>query len=212
MMVNFLILVLYILTGATIQNQLNVISRKNNYAYSTKQEIMSLALGICFWATLPLYMINNIGILRLTPLVHLGVILITFSICISIFFIDIKHQIIPNGHNLVILTLGLINIVFHSNTANEFLYNLLPGLTLFVLFFLIMILTGSLGGGDVKMVGGLGLFLGFSSIPSFLLISFLTGTMVAILLMVAKKKKRDDMIAFGPFLIIGFVLSLLMSY
>lgn len=206
---NFLILVLYILAGATIQNQLNVISKKNNYPYSNKQEIVALAFGVCFWATLPSYMVNNTEILNLATLMHLGIVLTVFSICISVFFIDIKHQIIPNGHNFVIFVLGLINITFYSNTINEFLYNLLPGLVLFVLFFLIMILTGSLGGGDVKMVGGLGLFLGFSLIPSFLLVSFFTGTIVSILLIVTKKKKRSDMIAFGPFLIIGFILSLL---
>lgn len=66
-----------------------------------------------------------------------------------------------------------------------------------------------MGFGDVKLAFFMGLLLGFPRIVVALYIAFLTGALVSLILILMRKKKlRGDTIAFGPFLIIGTILSL----
>ena len=43
-------------------------------------------------------------------------------------------------------------------------------------------------------------------------ISFVLGGIISVILLMFKKKKRKDPIAFGPFLIIGFLVSLFWGF
>jgi leader peptidase (prepilin peptidase) / N-methyltransferase len=195
------------LTGGIIQYILNEVSRKKDYPY--KQETLSLILGIILWGScFYFYLFHSMSFGFQGP-IQLYLFLTAASICLSLFFIDLKHQIIPNGHNLLLFILGLMYLFGNGYDPSFTGYGLLSGLILFGLFFLIMVLTRSLGGGDVKMMAGMGLFLGLNSLINFLLISFLSGAIVSIILMIMKKKKRTDMIAFGPYLILGFIATML---
>lgn len=68
-----------------------------------------------------------------------------------------------------------------------------------------------MGFGDVKLVFLLGLFLGFPKIVIAIYLAFLTGALVSVILVLGYKKSRKDTIPFGPFLIIGTVLSLFLT-
>ena len=73
-----------------------------------------------------------------------------------------------------------------------------------VLFYCLYIAArDGLGGGDVKLAAGLGVWLGWESTIIAVWIAFILGGIAAILLLVTGRKKRRDGIPFGPFLALG---------
>ena len=63
--------------------------------------------------------------------------------------------------------------------------------------------------GDVKLAGLLGLMAGFPLIFVALFIAIWAGGLVAVVLLVSGRKKRKEMLPFGPFLCIGGLAALL---
>ena len=68
---------------------------------------------------------------------------------------------------------------------------------------------GAFGGGDIKLMGACGAFLGWKITLISAFIAILFGGMWGIGLLLGKKKSRKDHFAFGPFLCIGMVIGLL---
>ena len=65
-----------------------------------------------------------------------------------------------------------------------------------------------MGGGDVKLLGMIGAFLGWKAVILTILLSSLIGSFIGILVMVLKGKDFKYAIPFGPFLSLGAVLTL----
>jgi leader peptidase (prepilin peptidase) / N-methyltransferase len=88
---------------------------------------------------------------------------------------------------------------------------LVAGLAAAGIFFLIVYLSQEtwMGMGDVKLVFLLGLFLGIFKTVVALFLAFEIGAVVGVLLIIFGKAKMKTALPFGPFLIIGTVLSLL---
>ena len=131
--------------------------------------------------------------------------LILGSILIAIFVIDLENQIIPD--NLVFI--GLFIVLLEFITFNSPLFtNLLAGfVAALILLFLNLITKGKgMGLGDVKLAILIGCLAGIEKIHLWLFFSFLTGAIVGIILILMKKAKLKEEIAFGPFLIIGYLL------
>jgi leader peptidase (prepilin peptidase)/N-methyltransferase len=66
-----------------------------------------------------------------------------------------------------------------------------------------------MGGGDIKLMGAMGAFLGLRAAVLALLISFILGGIIGLLLIVFKIKSRKDYIPFGPFLALGTIIAML---
>jgi prepilin signal peptidase PulO-like enzyme (type II secretory pathway) len=66
-----------------------------------------------------------------------------------------------------------------------------------------------MGMGDVKLVFFLGLFLGIFKSTVALFLAFEIGALVGIYLMLSGRAKMKTALPFGPFLILGAVLSLM---
>ena len=65
---------------------------------------------------------------------------------------------------------------------------------------------GGLGLGDVKLAGPLGMWLGWwgwSAVMAGALVAFALGGLTATVLLLARRVRREDAIAFGPFMILG---------
>jgi leader peptidase (prepilin peptidase)/N-methyltransferase len=125
------------------------------------------------------------------------------AILISITFIDLDHQIIPNKINLFALGGFLVfNIILgYINWTDSLLGALIGG---GFLFLLVIISKGAaMGMGDVKLMAVLGLYLGWTSIILTLLLSFIIGGVFGVLLLVLKIKGRKDAIPFGPWIAIA---------
>ena len=80
----------------------------------------------------------------------------------------------------------------------------------FIMFFLIAIISrGGMGWGDVKLAALIGLATGFPLVLIALIIGAILGGVVAVALVVGKRKKRKETIAFGPFLSLAAMVTLL---
>ena len=120
------------------------------------------------------------------------------------FIIDLKHQILPDSINIY---LGLLFFVF-SFVLHPWSYWLLgaiigAGFPLLVswIFYQLKGQVG-LGGGDIKLFGVLGIYLGPVGVLQNIFLSCFLGAIVGVILLVFKIIKRENPIPFGPFIII----------
>ena len=86
----------------------------------------------------------------------------------------------------------------------------LSGLGAFIAFLVVaMINPAGMGGGDVKFAPVLGLMVGFPGILMAIWLSVIGGGLLAIVLIVTRRKSRKDSIPFGPFMAIGAAVALI---
>lgn len=140
-------------------------------------------------------------------LVDVGFLCILASILVCISFIDLDHMIIPDKMVGIIFVLGAVRLLWLRPIPIT--SGLLGAALGFGFLALIAIFTGAMGGGDVKLMGAAGLWLGNSATVLALMIGFVLGSSVGVLLIALKKKSRKDYIPFGPYLCIGIFVSLL---
>ncbi len=119
---------------------------------------------------------------------------------IVIFFSDLIYGLIPDE---IVLILGVLGILGKFG-------NVVWGLAAGGIFYLIYFLTKGrgMGFGDVKLAAVMGLLLGWPKILVALYSAFVLGGIVAIFLLLLKRKRFGETIALGPFLCIGVILSL----
>ena len=77
------------------------------------------------------------------------------------------------------------------------------------IFLLIALITGAMGGGDIKLMGILGFWLGWQNIVVVTFLSFIVGAVISLFLMAFKIKGRKDFIPFGPFISIAAFITML---
>ncbi|NLO81634.1 MAG: prepilin peptidase [Clostridiales bacterium] len=127
--------------------------------------------------------------------------------------IDMEHQIIPNGLVLTGITAGIVfNLAGVGISFMDGLYGLILGggsLALVALVSLFVFRREGIGGGDIKLMAAIGLYLGWRLTALALLLSVYIGGMIGLLLLIMKIKKRGDYIAYGPFLAIASLIAIL---
>ena len=141
--------------------------------------------------------------------------LILTPMLLSVVVIDYKLQIIPNRLNLTMFEIGLIFVFLYGFLNPAISINMILGMLVGGGIFLLITLLGGLvygkeamGLGDVKLMGALGLYFGFANIIIVALISFLIGAILSILLILLRIKKMDEYIPFGPFIVIGALITI----
>lgn len=145
--------------------------------------------------------------------------LILTPMLLSVFAIDFKLQIIPNRLNLTIFELGLI-IAFSYGWSNiaitiNMLLGMLAGGGIFLLIAVIskfIFGKDSVGFGDVKLMGALGLFFGLQNIVLISVLAFLIGAIGSIAIMIIKRKGADTYIPFGPFIVIASIITIFVPF
>jgi len=128
-----------------------------------------------------------------------------FSMTLVISAIDLEHGIIPDGLSAMLLGTG---VLYHFLSFDISFLNRLLGMAVgFGLLYLLAVISkGGMGGGDIKLCAGIGLWLGFPGFLYALLAASIIGSLASIALMAIKKKGIKETIPFGPFLMIGFLL------
>lgn len=157
--------------------------------------------------------------------------LAVFIVClclVAVFFIDLDHMIIPDEFVLIIAVLGLANdgwtLVTGRTQALHYLDPLhigvgqgaavvpLPasivgmlvgaGLLLFIGWVFEKLMgKPSMGGGDIKLAGAMGTWLGPGYLfLSYFLIAVLAGAVIGVAAMALRSRGRRDYIPFGPML------------
>lgn len=67
-------------------------------------------------------------------------------------------------------------------------------------FFLLTLLTkGAIGGGDIKLIAAMGIWLGVRPLVSVMAYGFMAGGVAALLLLITKQKGWHDYFAYGPY-------------
>lgn len=147
--------------------------------------------------------------------------LFLLSSFIVLFFVDLFYGIIPFFIMVLIslTTAGwyLLSMFYsfsYSPLSSSFVTGLIAGFCAFLFFFLLFLVTRKkgMGFGDVVYAAFMGFFLGFPGIVIGLYVAFLTGAVVSLILVVARKRAfKGGAIPFGPFLVTGTVVALFFS-
>lgn len=129
---------------------------------------------------------------------------------------DMKWMLLPNSMNLLLFVLGgLFSLLMVAKIGFSFtvLGEYLTGVLFLAGLYAVLHFASRgkwVGFGDVKLCLGLGLFMtGWKLAFLSLFLANLAGTLVIIPLMLAKKITRKTKMPFGPFLILGGVLTVL---
>lgn len=124
------------------------------------------------------------------------------------FQIDLGHKILPDSLNIILFSLFLSYATVHYDWKFWLLggaIGLLFPLTVTWLFYLLRGQIG-LGGGDIKLYGILGIFLGTEMVLKNIFLSCFLGAIVGVCLIATKKMSKENPIPFGPFiLIVAFI-------
>ena len=128
-----------------------------------------------------------------------------FSLLLVITVIDWRTFTIPNGLNLAILILGIVQLV--TNLSDWRLY-VIGMFSVSLVFLAMRILTGGagLGMGDVKLMAASGLLLGWPRMILTVLIGSVSGVIIH---SVRMKRGAGRKLAFGPYLAAGLWISAL---
>ncbi|MDR0676190.1 MAG: A24 family peptidase [Elusimicrobiota bacterium] len=135
---------------------------------------------------------------------------------ISVSVVDYFHRIIPTIFPILMLIFGILFSIFNvslgENIFFRFLYSLLGVLagagSLFVVSFLgdLIYKKEVIGFGDVKLMGGVGAFIGCQKVLFAIFIAAILAAMVGFVLIITRKITRKDYIPFAPFLSAGSFL------
>ncbi len=133
-------------------------------------------------------------------------VLFIFLLTSWIFIIDLEKRIIPDELVFIAIALTAFALIFIK--GDQFYLRLLTATVSAFSLLLIHLTTRGrgMGLGDVKFALLPGLFLGWPLALVWLFAAFLTGAIVAIILILLGRAKGKDKIAFGPFLALAFYL------
>lgn len=132
------------------------------------------------------------------------------SLLIVIGMIDFKTQDVYTSTTLFGLIVGVIFIGIQYFIYKEGIAHLfIGGLAGALLIGIIVYLTRGMGEGDIEIAGICGVFLGLKGILLALFLAIISGGIVGVFILALKLKKAKDKIAFGPFIAIGTIISML---
>ena len=149
---------------------------------------------VCFWR-------EKIGILALPYFL-----LVAFFL-ISIFVTDFEGKIIPDELSYFLFFLTTLALII--SPPSDFFLRLFCGFLIASIFLFLNLITRGrgMGFGDSKLVLFAGVF-DWRKVLVWIYLSFIIGALVGVLLLLVGKTKFGRQIAFGPFLVIGFFVTL----
>lgn len=146
--------------------------------------------------------------IHMLDLCKLGLLLfIVFVVAV----IDWKYRIVPNKMIVLALIgrafLYVFEFIWRRDLAGTIAVSSVIGFLFGFGFMLIFALVSrhSLGFGDVKIFGVIGLYLGLVPTYNVLLYSLIMSTVAGIYLLAVQKKKRKYQMPFGPSILIGYI-------
>ena len=141
--------------------------------------------------------------------------ILTWSL-ITLSFIDIDHQLLPDSITLPVLWLGLFLSLFTVFTdSNASIIGAITGyLCLWLVYHVFKLITGKegMGYGDFKLLALLGAWLGWEYLPLIVLLSSLVGALFGFSMIIFANRDRAQPIPFGPYLATAGWLALLWGH
>jgi len=148
-----------------------------------------------------------------------AVIFLVFAVLnVIISGIDIEHRIIPDVLSLILVISGVLfspwNTVLNYGLPNCFEGTILSkiamsvsGLIIAGLIYVIIAFLGenlfrqeALGGGDIKLIAGIGAYMGTVNVLWVIFFASIFGAIAGLMLILSGKKKRKDIIPYGPYI------------
>jgi leader peptidase (prepilin peptidase) / N-methyltransferase len=136
-----------------------------------------------------------------------------FAILVVGLATDVDQRLLPDVLMLPVIPLALLYAVSGRNPLVG--TELIPAIVAAVVIPLALYLpsipfgAGAFGTGDVKLLLGSGLMLGFGRAVSGLLFGLVVSGVVLVALLAARRIGRRSFVPFGPFLIVGIVWAVL---
>jgi len=179
--------------------------------YPVTEIVMGILLILNFQFTISnLQTINNYSIYNFKNvfLLLLGMAIIGFLVFSAVF--DFKYMILPDFSTNSLIFLALVYKLVMGINANLILADALWGVCLYGFFYFLHVLTRArgMGFGDVKLAFAMGFFLGWPRAIVGLYTAFIVGAIAGIVVMIFfKKKRKNRLIPFGPFMILGILVA-----
>lgn len=194
-------IIIIIIFGMISGYILNIMSKKmGSTIFLLKGNYNILIILLSSMATILCYVKYGINIVFIKEIIFSYILILTAAF-------DAEFSVIPDY--IVIITAllgGLFILTFSITPLNAVLGAIVGG----GLLFLLALIPGAIGGGDVKFMFAVGLFLGVKKVLTALLLAFILAAAFSMFLLILKRKGRKDYIPFGPFLALGSFLSLLL--
>ena len=140
---------------------------------------------------------------------------IIFLILLIIFFIDLKHYIIPDSLNFSLILIGIIKnfttqdlLKFNYNLPDSLFGGALGYLIIWLIIFIYKQIRNkeAMGLGDAKLLSAFGFLLGFKSIFIILFVASVLGLIFVLPSLLLKNRSTGSIIPFGPFIILAAIL------
>ena len=138
-----------------------------------------------------------------------------FLIYLIIFFIDLKHFIIPDSLNFGLIIFAFVKNFFtdlNLNFTQDLEVSIIGGLvgyfsiwSIIQLYYILRKIEG-MGLGDAKLMAGIGLLFGWQSIPFILFVSAVLALTMVLPSLINKKRNLKTEIPFGPYIIAAGVI------
>lgn len=127
-------------------------------------------------------------------------------ILIIIALIDYQIMLIPDSLIILIFVLDIIYLFFCHQMKTHLIGFFIISIPIYLLN---ICYKESFGGGDIKLFAVCGLFLGWQSIFIATLIAVFSASLFALFMMMFRRVKVNQYIAFGPFIALGVIIALL---
>ena len=134
---------------------------------------------------------------------------------IIIFFIDLKHFIIPNVLTFPLMIIGFLKSFdpnLNQTIFPNYINSLIGGLFGYSIIWLIIFFykkvrkKEGMGLGDAKLMAVIGFWFGWASIPFTIFISSAVALILVVPSLINRSRKMSSEIPFGPYIIIGCIL------
>jgi leader peptidase (prepilin peptidase)/N-methyltransferase len=152
---------------------------------------------------------------------ELAVIAVYCCLFIVLLVADLEHNMLPNKiiypGMVIALILAILGSIFGFGltgvTVSGFRLWIINaviggGIGFVLLLIPALIYRGGMGGGDIKLAGLIGLVTGFPLVFIAMFLAIVSGGLAAAIMVLAKLKRRKDMIPFGPFLCLAAIATL----
>lgn len=180
---------------------------------SWQYTLIELLMGIIFVSTYQFVTISSGPLDTLRDVAQVVAWLGIMTSLVVILVTDAKYQIIPDSMQIALLVCSILLLGANGQLFAHPLAPLIAGIcTLAPILALHVVTKGKgMGFGDVKFAFIMGFLLGIGKGFIALYIGFIVGAIVGVMLMVFGTKKLKSRIAFGPFLVIGLLVMLVVG-
>ena len=123
--------------------------------------------------------------------------LIAIILLVFVTVTDFEQYVIFDSMLLPLAVAGVCYTLHLQRPLTEHLSAALGG---GLLFFVLTLLTkGAIGGGDIKLIAAMGLWLEIRPLINVIAFGFIAGGIAALFLLLTKQKTRHDYFAYGPY-------------